>query len=50
MGDYNDVFMRNPNAAVRGSAKGQNRANVLQLKLVRFYSSFFVCFFKLILI
>ncbi|KAL9341064.1 hypothetical protein Peur_067283 [Populus x canadensis] len=34
MGDYNDAFMRNPNAAVRGSAKGQNRANVLQLKLI----------------
>ncbi|KAG5241259.1 hypothetical protein OIU77_003443 [Salix suchowensis] len=34
MGDYNDAFLRNPNAAVRGTAKGQNRANVLQLKLI----------------
>ncbi|KAF9678334.1 hypothetical protein SADUNF_Sadunf07G0024100 [Salix dunnii] len=34
MGDYNDAFLRNPNAAVRGAAKGQNRANVLQLKLI----------------
>ncbi|XP_065851741.1 U1 small nuclear ribonucleoprotein 70 kDa isoform X1 [Euphorbia lathyris] len=34
MGDYNDPFMRNQNAAVRGATKGQNRANVLQLKLI----------------
>lgn len=34
MGDYNDAFMRNQNAAVRGTTKGQNRANVLQLKLI----------------
>eukprot|EP00257_Ricinus_communis_P025464 XP_025012878.1 uncharacterized protein LOC8285018 isoform X3 [Ricinus communis] len=34
MGDYNDAFMRNQNAAVRGATKGQNRANVLQLKLI----------------
>ncbi|KAJ6398450.1 hypothetical protein OIU77_019280 [Salix suchowensis] len=34
MEDYNDAFMRNQNSAVRGTAKGQNRANVLQLKLI----------------
>uniref|UniRef100_A0A6N2NB98 U1 small nuclear ribonucleoprotein of 70kDa N-terminal domain-containing protein n=1 Tax=Salix viminalis TaxID=40686 RepID=A0A6N2NB98_SALVM len=34
MEDYNDAFMRNQNSAVRGAAKGQNRANVLQLKLI----------------
>lgn len=34
MGDNNDAFMRNQNAAVRGTTKGQNRANVLQLKLI----------------
>ncbi|KAF2290724.1 hypothetical protein GH714_015177 [Hevea brasiliensis] len=34
MGDYNDAFMRNQNVAVRGTTKGQNRANVLQLKLI----------------
>jgi hypothetical protein len=43
MGDDNDAFMRNQNAAVRGTTKGQNRANVLQLKLVRFHTSY--CFF-----
>lgn len=34
MGDYNDTFMRNQNAAVRAAPKAQNRANVLQLKLI----------------
>jgi U1 small nuclear ribonucleoprotein len=34
MGDYSDAFMRN-NAAVQAKTKAQNRANVLQLKLVR---------------
>ncbi|KAF9682291.1 hypothetical protein SADUNF_Sadunf05G0093600 [Salix dunnii] len=34
MEDYNDAFMRNQNAAGRGTTKGQNRANVLQLKLI----------------
>lgn len=34
MGDYNDAFMRNQNAAVQARTKAQNRANVLQLKLV----------------
>ncbi|CAL1399791.1 unnamed protein product [Linum trigynum] len=35
MGDFNnDAFMRNQNTAVRGAAKAQNRANVLQLKLI----------------
>ena len=47
MGDFNDAFMRNPqNAAVQGRTKVQNRANVQQLKLVRYLfhdSSFFAC-------
>ncbi|EXC35514.1 U1 small nuclear ribonucleoprotein 70 kDa [Morus notabilis] len=34
MGDFNDPFMRNQNAAVQARTKAQNRANVLQLKLV----------------
>ncbi|CAL9027068.1 unnamed protein product [Prunus brigantina] len=41
MGDYNnnnnsnnDAFMRSQNAAVQGRTKAQNRANVLQLKLI----------------
>ncbi|CAI0420073.1 unnamed protein product [Linum tenue] len=34
MGDYTDAFMRNQNTAVRGATKAQNRANVLQLKLI----------------
>ncbi|CAK9320654.1 unnamed protein product [Citrullus colocynthis] len=34
MGDYNDAFMRNQNAAVQARTKAQNRANVLQLKLI----------------
>ncbi|XP_004287907.1 PREDICTED: U1 small nuclear ribonucleoprotein 70 kDa [Fragaria vesca subsp. vesca] len=33
MGDYSDAFMRN-NAAVQAKTKAQNRANVLQLKLI----------------
>ncbi|CAN0861928.1 U1 small nuclear ribonucleoprotein 70 kDa [Linum grandiflorum] len=34
MGDYNDALMRNQNSAGRGATKQQNRANVLQLKLI----------------
>ncbi|PKA48426.1 U1 small nuclear ribonucleoprotein 70 kDa [Apostasia shenzhenica] len=34
MGDFNDAMMRNPNAAVQARTKAQNRANVLQLKLI----------------
>nr|XP_048334713.1 U1 small nuclear ribonucleoprotein 70 kDa isoform X2 [Ziziphus jujuba var. spinosa] len=34
MGDYNDAFMRNQNSAVQARTKAQNRANVLQLKLI----------------
>ncbi|KAL8160356.1 hypothetical protein V2J09_001893 [Rumex salicifolius] len=34
MGDQNDAFMRNQNAAVQARTKAQNRANVLQLKLI----------------
>ncbi|KAK8916071.1 U1 small nuclear ribonucleoprotein 70 kDa [Platanthera zijinensis] len=34
MGDFNDPMMRNPNAAVQARTKAQNRANVLQLKLI----------------
>ncbi|KAK4759195.1 hypothetical protein SAY87_022326 [Trapa incisa] len=34
MGDFNDPFMRNQNTAVQGRTKVQNRANVLQLKLI----------------
>lgn len=35
MGDFNnDPLMRNQNAAVQARTKTQNRANVLQLKLV----------------
>ena len=34
MGDYNDALMRNNNAAVQARTKAQNRANVLQLKLI----------------
>ncbi|KAL1208645.1 U1 small nuclear ribonucleoprotein 70 kDa [Cardamine amara subsp. amara] len=34
MGDFNDPFMRNQNAAVQARTKAQNRSNVLQLKLM----------------
>ncbi|KAF3434730.1 hypothetical protein FNV43_RR21815 [Rhamnella rubrinervis] len=34
MGDYSDAFMRNQNSAVQARTKAQNRANVLQLKLI----------------
>ncbi|GAB4847131.1 U1 small nuclear ribonucleoprotein [Ancistrocladus abbreviatus] len=34
MADHNDAFMRNQNAAVQARTKAQNRANVLQLKLM----------------
>ncbi|KAF3591228.1 hypothetical protein DY000_02024164 [Brassica cretica] len=34
MGDLNDPFMRNQNAAVQARTKVQNRSNVLQLKLM----------------
>ncbi|GMP28308.1 hypothetical protein CsSME_00003911 [Camellia sinensis var. sinensis] len=34
MGDYNDAFMRNNNAAVQARTKAQNRVNVMQLKLI----------------
>uniref|UniRef100_A0A803PFC4 RRM domain-containing protein n=1 Tax=Cannabis sativa TaxID=3483 RepID=A0A803PFC4_CANSA len=34
MGDLNDAFLRNQNAAVQARTKAQNRANVLQLKLI----------------
>ncbi|KAJ6843890.1 U1 small nuclear ribonucleoprotein 70 kDa [Iris pallida] len=34
MGDANDPFMRNRDAAVQARTKAQNRANVLQLKLI----------------
>ncbi|KAL6993596.1 hypothetical protein U1Q18_011710 [Sarracenia purpurea var. burkii] len=34
MGDFNDAFMRNNNAAVQARTKAQNRANVMQLKLI----------------
>ncbi|XP_010444742.1 PREDICTED: U1 small nuclear ribonucleoprotein 70 kDa [Camelina sativa] len=34
MGDLNDPFMRNQNAAVQARTKAQNRSNVLQLKLM----------------
>nr|GMC94965.1 U1 small nuclear ribonucleoprotein 70 kDa [Ipomoea batatas] len=34
MGDPNDAFMRNNNAAVQARTKAQNRANVMQLKLI----------------
>ncbi|XP_077217412.1 U1 small nuclear ribonucleoprotein-70K [Tasmannia lanceolata] len=34
MGDLNDPFMRNRDAAVQARTKAQNRANVLQLKLI----------------
>lgn len=34
MGDYGDAMMRNQNAAVQARTKAQNRANVMQLKLV----------------
>ncbi|KAJ4891046.1 U1 small nuclear ribonucleoprotein 70 kDa [Raphanus sativus] len=34
MGDLNDPFMRNQNAAVQSRTKVQNRSNVLQLKLM----------------
>ncbi|CAN1814168.1 U1 small nuclear ribonucleoprotein 70 kDa [Linum perenne] len=34
MGDYNDALMRNQNSAGRGATKQQNRANVLQLKMI----------------
>lgn len=35
MGDFNDAFMRN-NPNVQARAKAQNRANVMQLKLVSY--------------
>ena len=34
MGDYSDALMRNQNAADQARTKAQNRANVMQLKLV----------------
>ncbi|KAL3525398.1 hypothetical protein ACH5RR_013770 [Cinchona calisaya] len=34
MGDYNDALLRNQNAAVQARTKAQNRANVMQLKLI----------------
>ncbi|KAK1288451.1 U1 small nuclear ribonucleoprotein 70 kDa [Acorus calamus] len=34
MGDFNDPFMRNKDASVQARTKAQNRANVLQLKLI----------------
>uniref|UniRef100_A0A1D1ZHQ9 U1 small nuclear ribonucleoprotein n=1 Tax=Anthurium amnicola TaxID=1678845 RepID=A0A1D1ZHQ9_9ARAE len=34
MGDYNDAFMRNRDANVQARTKAQNRATVLQLKLI----------------
>lgn len=34
MGDYSDALMRNQNAAVQARTKAQNRANVMQLKLI----------------
>ncbi|KAL8044871.1 hypothetical protein ABFX02_08G074700 [Erythranthe guttata] len=34
MGDYGDAMMRDQNAAVQARAKAQNRANVMQLKLI----------------
>ncbi|GFQ00374.1 u1 small nuclear ribonucleoprotein 70 kDa [Phtheirospermum japonicum] len=34
MGDYGDAMMRNPNASVQARTKAQNRANVLQLKMI----------------
>lgn len=34
MGDYGDAMMRSQNAAVQARTKTQNRANVMQLKLV----------------
>ncbi|CAI9272362.1 unnamed protein product [Lactuca saligna] len=34
MGDYNDAFMRNNNAAVQARTKQQNRANLMQMKLI----------------
>lgn len=43
MGDYNDAFMRNQNAAVQARVKPpQNRANIQQLKLVRYFRVFFL--------
>lgn len=53
MGDFNDPFMRNQNAAVQARTKVQNRSNVLQLKLVRLFSPIYsydlplVCFIAL---
>ncbi|KAM7250534.1 hypothetical protein ACFE04_022417 [Oxalis oulophora] len=34
MGDYNDAFMRNQNAAVQARTKAQNRASVVEQKLI----------------
>ncbi|KAL0449959.1 UNVERIFIED_CONTAM: U1 small nuclear ribonucleoprotein [Sesamum latifolium] len=34
MGDFGDPMMRNQNAAVQARTKAQNRANVMQLKLI----------------
>ncbi|KAL6588017.1 hypothetical protein OROMI_000995 [Orobanche minor] len=34
MGDYGDAMMRDQNAAVQARTKAQNRANVMQLKLI----------------
>ncbi|KAG8384015.1 hypothetical protein BUALT_Bualt04G0074200 [Buddleja alternifolia] len=34
MGDYGDAMLRNQNAAVQARTKAQNRANVMQLKLI----------------
>lgn len=50
MGDFGDAFNRNDNspAAVQARTKAQNRANVMQLKLVILYSyeSSFHCKFR----
>lgn len=53
MGDFNDAFMRNNPAGaaaaaaagaanVQGRVKAQNRANVMQLKLVLFRNTQFI--------
>ncbi|MFS7954832.1 putative U1 small nuclear ribonucleoprotein of 70kDa [Helianthus anomalus] len=34
MGDFNDPFMRGNNAAVQARTKQQNRANLMQMKLI----------------
>jgi U1 small nuclear ribonucleoprotein 70kDa len=42
MGDFNQAMMRNNDAAVQARTKAQNRANVLQLKLVCLSFIFYV--------